>query len=188
MGIRFSKRIKILPGISLNLSKTGISVSLGTRGMRVTANKHGVRKTIGIPGTGLSATSYSRYENASRSSQGASKDTHEVGADGVQSNTNLYFVDIAGLILSFPRWHGFAKLVGIIISWIVICAAIFQWVAFVGGLSLLFLFISMVVFFIGVFSPGMVRQPGRFAVIEASIIYFILGVGGVFIYNHINSL
>ena len=56
MGFRFYKRINLLPGISLNLSKSGPSLSLGKRGMRVTVGQRGIRHTIGIPGTGV------RYE------------------------------------------------------------------------------------------------------------------------------
>ncbi len=57
MGFRFYRRIKIMPGISLNLSKRGVSVSGGARGARVTVGRRGVRKTVGLPGTGMSYTS-----------------------------------------------------------------------------------------------------------------------------------
>jgi len=48
---RFQKRIKILPGVRLNLSKSGASFSFGGRGL--TYNSRG-KATIGLPGTGLS--------------------------------------------------------------------------------------------------------------------------------------
>lgn len=55
MGFRFRKSIKILPGVRVNLGKSGVSsVSVGPRGSTVTAGKSGVRHTIGLPGTGLS--------------------------------------------------------------------------------------------------------------------------------------
>ncbi|MBQ6470661.1 MAG: DUF4236 domain-containing protein, partial [Victivallales bacterium] len=54
MGFRFSKRINILPGIGLNLSKSGVSLSLGPRGAKTTISTKGVRETLRIPGTGLS--------------------------------------------------------------------------------------------------------------------------------------
>ena len=53
MGFRFWRRIKILPGVTLNLSGKGASVSLGPRGAKVTVGKSGVRGTVGLPGTGL---------------------------------------------------------------------------------------------------------------------------------------
>ena len=57
MGFRFQKRIKVLPGITLNLSGKGISTSIGTTGARGTYG-HGKRRvTTGIPGSGLSHTS-----------------------------------------------------------------------------------------------------------------------------------
>lgn len=52
--MRFQKRIKLLPGISINLSKSGISTSIGPRGAKVTVGNGKQRTTVGIPGTGLS--------------------------------------------------------------------------------------------------------------------------------------
>lgn len=57
MGIRFQKRIKVLPGITLNLSRKGISTSIGTTGARVTYGHEKRRVTTGIPGSGISHTS-----------------------------------------------------------------------------------------------------------------------------------
>lgn len=54
MGFRFQKRVKILPGLTLNLSKGGVSVSTGVRGARASIGTKGVRGTLGLPGTGLS--------------------------------------------------------------------------------------------------------------------------------------
>lgn len=55
MALRFQKRIRILPGVWLNLSKTGISFSLGGHGATINAGTQGQRTvTLGIPGTGLS--------------------------------------------------------------------------------------------------------------------------------------
>lgn len=56
MGWRFSKRVKLLPGLSLNLSKSGVSTSIGARGAHVTIGHGKVRQTVGIPGTGISYT------------------------------------------------------------------------------------------------------------------------------------
>jgi hypothetical protein len=54
--MRFQRRIKILPGITLNVGKTGVSASAGPRGAKVTVGKTGIRTTVGLPGTGLSHT------------------------------------------------------------------------------------------------------------------------------------
>ncbi len=51
---RFHRSLKLIPGVRLNLSKTGASVSLGVRGARLNLGPRGVRTTVGIPGSGLS--------------------------------------------------------------------------------------------------------------------------------------
>jgi len=53
MGFRFFKRVNILPGVTLNLSKGGGSVSVGPRGAKLTFGTSGARATAGIPGSGL---------------------------------------------------------------------------------------------------------------------------------------
>jgi hypothetical protein len=54
VGFRFQKRIFILPGVRINLSKSGVSTSLGPQGADVNIGKDGVTANAGIPGTGLS--------------------------------------------------------------------------------------------------------------------------------------
>lgn len=54
MGFRFRKKVKIAPGVDLNVSKRGpSSLSLGKKGATVNLSKNGVKQTIGLPGTGL---------------------------------------------------------------------------------------------------------------------------------------
>jgi len=54
MGFRFRKSIRLIPGVRLNISKTGISTSIGPRGATINVGKRGVRGTVGLPGSGLS--------------------------------------------------------------------------------------------------------------------------------------
>jgi hypothetical protein len=54
MGFRFRKSIKILPGIRINLSKSGVSTSIGRPGATINFSDRGTRTTVGIPGTGIS--------------------------------------------------------------------------------------------------------------------------------------
>ena len=54
MGFRFQKRISILPGVRINLSKSGASASIGPKGADVNIGSHGVTTNAGIPGTGIS--------------------------------------------------------------------------------------------------------------------------------------
>ncbi|HHK3933729.1 TPA: DUF4236 domain-containing protein [Pseudomonas aeruginosa] len=53
MGFRFSKRITIVPGVRLNISRSGISTSVGPRGLSLTMGKRGTYLNAGLPGTGL---------------------------------------------------------------------------------------------------------------------------------------
>lgn len=57
MGFRFRKRVKLLPGVWLNLGKSGISTSIGTKGMTVNLKGDAIRTTVSAPGTGISYTS-----------------------------------------------------------------------------------------------------------------------------------
>jgi Protein of unknown function (DUF4236) len=55
---RFYRRLRIFPGLSVNLSKSGPSLTVGVRGAHVTVGRSGIRRTIGIPGTGIYYTSH----------------------------------------------------------------------------------------------------------------------------------
>lgn len=54
MGIRFRKSLRIMPGVKLNLSKSGVSTSVGRPGAAINLGPRGSRATVGVPGTGLS--------------------------------------------------------------------------------------------------------------------------------------
>ena len=56
MAFRFFRRVRIAPGVHLNLSKGGVSISAGPRGLKTTVGTSGRRFTAGIPGTGLHHT------------------------------------------------------------------------------------------------------------------------------------
>lgn len=56
MGFKFRKRIKVAPGVTINISKSGVSSSIGKPGATVNIGKNGVKGTVGIPGTGASYT------------------------------------------------------------------------------------------------------------------------------------
>ena len=52
--LRCHWRIKLLPGLYLNLSKTSLSLSFGIPGLRYCFGPRGERRTtVGLPGTGL---------------------------------------------------------------------------------------------------------------------------------------
>jgi hypothetical protein len=64
MSWRFRKRVKVIPGVYLNLSRKGISTTIGPRGLSLNFNSTGTYLNTGIPGTGFS--------NRSRLTGGAS--------------------------------------------------------------------------------------------------------------------
>lgn len=69
MAIRFFRRMRILPGVSLNLSKSGPSISVGPRGAKFTVGPRGVRTTAGLPGTGLYYTKHASHGSGGRASR-----------------------------------------------------------------------------------------------------------------------
>jgi len=88
MGLRFHKSISLLPGVKLNISKTGISASIGGRGATVNIGKGGrVRGTVGAPGTGIS---YSE----------------EVSPDTKRGKTFYFIVLVVGIAAAYGiyRW------------------------------------------------------------------------------------
>lgn len=82
MGFKFRKRIKIAPGISINIGKSGItSATVGKRGASLNIGKNGVKATAGIPGSGLSYTTGNllpgQKETSSKPSDSESGETPE---------------------------------------------------------------------------------------------------------------
>lgn len=66
MSVRFQKRVKLFPGITLNVSKTGVSVTVGAPGASLNLNKNNVIANLGLPGTGLSTrTNLTKKKNKS---------------------------------------------------------------------------------------------------------------------------
>ncbi|MFN3511871.1 MAG: DUF4236 domain-containing protein [Phenylobacterium sp.] len=65
MGFRMSRRIKIAPGVRVNLtaSKRGLTsgLSVGPKGAKVSVNSRGQKATtLSVPGTGISHVSRSK--------------------------------------------------------------------------------------------------------------------------------
>jgi hypothetical protein len=65
MGFRFHRRIRLMPGVRLNIGKRGVSTSIGARGAWLTFRPgHKVRTTVGLPGTGISYTEGGQVQRA----------------------------------------------------------------------------------------------------------------------------
>ena len=54
MGFRFHKVLSVIPGLRINLSKSGVSTSVGPRGADINIGRHGVTTNASLPGTGIS--------------------------------------------------------------------------------------------------------------------------------------
>jgi len=67
--VRLFRRVRIAPGITLNLAKRGPSLSFGVRGAHLTVGRSGVRKTVGIPGTGVFYTSQNGWHSGIHTGQ-----------------------------------------------------------------------------------------------------------------------
>jgi uncharacterized protein DUF4236 len=63
---RFFRRIPVIPGLRLNLSKSGVSASLGRKGSWTTFSRRGRRTTVGAPGTGVYYTDYERWPDGGK--------------------------------------------------------------------------------------------------------------------------
>ncbi len=58
-GLRFQRRVRLFPGVHLNLSLSGVGVSARGRGFHVGMTARGQKYlSAGIPGTGLSVRQY----------------------------------------------------------------------------------------------------------------------------------
>lgn len=76
--LRFRRSRSLIPGVRMNLSKSGASWTFGPRGMHYTVGGRGRRTTLGIPGTGVSYTTYS-HAHARRATQARSSGARRSG-------------------------------------------------------------------------------------------------------------
>ena len=78
--MRYRNRIKLAPGLNINLSKSGISTTLGPKGASVNIGKSGTYLNTGIPGTGLyNRTRLSSAEKSTINNNSISKNQTQVG-------------------------------------------------------------------------------------------------------------
>jgi hypothetical protein len=58
MPVRIRKTFTLFPGVKVNMSKGGMSITVGRKGLHLNFSKRGVRETVGVPGSGISESSY----------------------------------------------------------------------------------------------------------------------------------
>jgi Protein of unknown function (DUF4236) len=95
MTLRFWRRVRLAPGLRLNLSKSGASVSVGRRGAWLTSGPRGQRVTVGATGTGLFWTEFHPWTNHGRISQSS-------GGQGGMMRRPVYA--LAAALGSLPVW------------------------------------------------------------------------------------
>jgi hypothetical protein len=61
--LRVFRRVRVLPGVSVNLSKSGPSLTLGVRGAHITFGQRRITRTVGVPGSGIYFTSREGYHS-----------------------------------------------------------------------------------------------------------------------------
>lgn len=108
MGFRFSRRIRLIPGVRLNLSKSGVSTSIGGRGAWLTFGKRGTRATVGLPGTGLSYSTTVAGRRSTASSAPAPSDPVPEAPRGNPRRGYLWMI----IILLMVMWTLFRALSG----------------------------------------------------------------------------
>ncbi len=78
--MRYRNRIKLAPGLNINLSKSGISTTVGPRGASVNIGKSEAYLNTGIPGTGLyNRTKISSSQKNSLNNNSVSNNKTQVG-------------------------------------------------------------------------------------------------------------
>ena len=76
MPVRFRRTFTLFPGVKVNVSKGGMSITVGRKGFHLNFSKHGVRQTTGLPGSGISHTSY-LYKTDDEDDETDKKETEE---------------------------------------------------------------------------------------------------------------
>ena len=95
------RRIKILPGVRVNLGKKGVSsVSVGGKIARVNISKAGTRTTVREPKTGLSYSKFqSNKESYLRKKQKIEFSNREIEEKNLKTNLMLFVLILIVFIL-----------------------------------------------------------------------------------------
>jgi len=102
MGLRFYRRVRLFPGLSVNLSRSGPSLSVGVRGAHVTVGRRGVTRTVGIPGSGLFYTSRTGTQSGVHSAP-PPPDVRPAGAGATVLAVALFAFGVLALIALVSR-------------------------------------------------------------------------------------
>jgi hypothetical protein len=100
MGLRFYRRVHLVPGLSLNLSRSGPSLTFGVRGAHVTVGRTGVRKTVGLPGTGVYYTTRHGYHTGYHSAKSDAPLSPDVQAAANRRAERTLGVIVLGIVIA----------------------------------------------------------------------------------------
>src|SRR5512138_386052 len=122
MPIRFRKSFTPFPGVRVNVSKGGTSITVGKKGYHLNFSKRGVRQTVGLPGSGISETSYilknEEKSEAKKSTESESKksehEADEVVEEPKQHTTRPHRTPAWLLLLALVVIYFGAVLLGLI--------------------------------------------------------------------------
>lgn len=95
MSLRFRRQLRIVPGLHLNLSKSGVSATVGVPGLRLTLGKRPALN-VGLPGSGISY----------RESLGSAPPTPPAAQPGTSVHVHWLWV---ALVLVVAAWAIFAS-------------------------------------------------------------------------------
>ena len=115
MSWNFRRRIKIAPGVHINLSKKGVSTSIGPKGASLTLGPNGTYLNTSIPGTGL----YKRRKLSSLNKSSSSTNTSNLnvqssnmptGCGGFLALSIIFnFIFIVGWLGDFAIFEDISK-------------------------------------------------------------------------------
>ena len=100
MAWKYRKRIKIAPGITINLSKSGVSTTIGTKGASINIGNKGTYLNTGIPGAGI----YDRQRigggaNTHSSYMSTHKNSGNGNTSGYDNSGCYWYIGIALVVL-----------------------------------------------------------------------------------------
>ncbi len=152
MGVRFRKRIKIAPGLTLNLNKKSIGLTAGVKGAHVSINTKGQRTTsVGIPGTGLSYVDIKNTKNKTKSKSTSTYNTKKQYDFNSKKEESARILREKYSINTIKRFSLFFYITGGFMSFagLLLCAATF--------LGIMFLLLGIYLIYLGRFYSKAVK-------------------------------
>lgn len=121
MALRMRKRIKLLPGLYVNLGKNGTSLSVGTKGVTVNFDKAGTRATVGVPGTGISYSKF--YKKSPSSTNLLPRDSINFSLEFGRRSIYVFFAGLIGAVIGGLLAGSTGTLFGLIICSVTMAVA-----------------------------------------------------------------